>query len=404
MDTIAIIGAGLTAASAAGALREDGFDGRVVVVGTEPHLPYQRPPLSKGYLLGAVRLDEAAVHPAPWYAEHHVDLRLGVTATAIDLDRRTVVTDRGTLRYDRLLIATGARPRRLPLVDDSGAPATTLRTIEDSRRIKAELRPGRRIVVVGGGWIGLEVAAAARAAGAQVTVLEAGPLPLVRPLGPEVAELFRALHVEHGVDLRTGVVVTSVRHDGGEAVVTLLDGTTLRADLLVVGIGAVPDVGLAEAAGLRTDDGVVVDEHLRTSHRDVYAAGDVAQAYHPLLGRHVRVEHWDNALRQGRAAARSMLGASEPYARLPYFFTDQYDVGIEYVGSVGPDGYDELVLRGDVRDRRFSAFWVKEGRVLAGMHANERGAMRWIRTIVTVGQVDLSGLRDRRVELSTLAA
>jgi 3-phenylpropionate/trans-cinnamate dioxygenase ferredoxin reductase subunit len=403
VDTFAIAGGGLAAAKAIEGLRAGGFEGRIVLVGAEHHLPYERPPLSKGYLLGNEELEKAFVQPPDWYDEHDVDLRLGTNATGIDLDAHTLATDSGLVEYDRLLIATGARPRRLRLADDSGAPVAYLRTIEDSQRLKENLQPGRRIVIVGGGWIGLEVAAAARTAGSEVVVLEALELPLVRVLGPEVAEVFRTLHVEHGVDLRTSVSVASIAHDEGMAVVTLANGSSVTADLLVVGVGVAPNTELADAAGLHTDNGVVVDEHLRASHPDVFAAGDVASAYHPVLDRHVRVEHWDTAIQQGRTAARNMLDAKQAYTRLPYFFTDQYDLGIEYVGSVGPDGYDEVVLRGDVPGRQFTAFWAKDDRVLAGMHANDWDAVGPIRSIVTDAHVDLTRLRDSSIPLDVLA-
>ncbi|BDO42052.1 pyridine nucleotide-disulfide oxidoreductase [Cellulomonas sp. NTE-D12] len=372
-------------------------------MGAEQHLPYERPPLSKGYLLGAAELDDAFVHPSSWYADHDIELRLGTAVTAIDPGAHTVTAGQEPLVYSRLLIATGARPRRLGIADDSGAPVAYLRTIEDSQRLKAALEPGRRIVIVGGGWIGLEVAAAARTAGADVVVLEALAMPLVRVLGPEVAEVFGDLHREHGVEVRTAVSVTGVAPDGDRAVVTLADGSSLTADLLVVGVGVAPNTELAEAAGLETDNGVLVDERLRASDPDVFAAGDVANAYHPALGRRVRVEHWDTAIEHGRTAARNMLGAAEAYTRLPYFFTDQYDLGIEYVGSIGPDGYDEVVLRGDVAGRRFTAFWVNGDRVVAGMHANDRDAIEPVRRIVTAGRVDLGRLRDSRSPLDEIA-
>jgi 3-phenylpropionate/trans-cinnamate dioxygenase ferredoxin reductase component len=402
MDTFAIVGGGLAAAKATEGLRDGGFEGRIVLVGTERHLPYERPPLSKGYLSGDEELEKAFVHTPSWYDERDIDLRLGTAATGIDLDAHTLATDDGPVHYDRLLIATGARPRRLALADDSGAPVAYLRTIEDSQRLQAELQPGRRIVIVGGGWIGLEVAAAARTAGCEVVVLEALDLPLVRVLGPEVAEVFRALHVEHGVDLRTNVAVASIDQDRGQAVVSLADGSTMTADLLIVGVGVAPNSELAEAAGLATDNGVVVDEHLQASHPDVFAAGDVANAYHPLLERHVRNEHWDTAIEQGLTAANNMLDAEESYSRLPYFFTDQYDMGMEYVGSIGPDGYDEVILRGDVPARQLTAFWVRADSVVAGMHANEWDAIDAIRSIMAAGRVNLSRLRDSSIPLDAL--
>jgi 3-phenylpropionate/trans-cinnamate dioxygenase ferredoxin reductase component len=402
IGTIVVVGGGLAAGKALETLRDAGFDGRVVLVAQEQHLPYERPPLSKGYLLGDQELDSTFVHAATWYDEHGIDLRLGITATAVDVERHTVTVAEEDLGYDRLLIATGATVRRLPAAHESDAPVSYLRTIEDSTRIKAALLPGRRVTVIGGGWIGLEVAAAARTAGCEVTVVEALELPLVRVLGPEVARVFAELHRSHGVDLRTNVSVSAVESDAGAAVVHLDDGATLESDLIVVGVGVTPNAGLAETAGLETENGVVVDEWLRSSHPDVFAAGDVANAYHPRLGRHLRVEHWDNAIEQGITAARNMVGAEQPYDRLPYFFTDQYDLGMEYVGSVGPDGYDEVVLRGDVPGGVFTAFWLKDGKVLAGMHANDWDATDAVRSIVDAQQVDLAGLRDRDVRLDDL--
>ncbi|HEX6337328.1 MAG TPA: FAD-dependent oxidoreductase, partial [Jiangellaceae bacterium] len=339
-----------------------------------------------------------------WYVDQDVDLRLGMAVRTVDVDAHTVAVGPDEIGFDRLLIATGATARRLPVVQDAAAPVTYLRTIEDSQRIRAALHPGRRIVVIGGGWIGLEVTSAARNAGCDVVVIEALENPLVRVLGPEVAQVFADLHRSHGVDLRTNTTVSSVDADAGRAMVHLADGATVAADLVVVGVGVAPETALADAAGLKVDNGIVVDEYLRTSHPDVFAAGDVANAYHPRLGRHLRVEHWDNAIAQGLAAAGNMLGAQEPYERLPYFYTDQYDVGMEYVGSIGPAGYDEVVLRGDVDRRTFTAFWLKGDTVLAGMHVNDWDAIESIRRIVSAQKVDLAGLRDAGVPLDELTA
>jgi 3-phenylpropionate/trans-cinnamate dioxygenase ferredoxin reductase component len=402
IGTIVVVGGGLAAGKALEALRDGGFDGRVILVAQEQHLPYERPPLSKGYLLGDQELDSTFVHATTWYDEHGIDLRLGIPARAVDVEGHNVTVAGEDLGYDRLLIATGATVRRLPAADESDAPVSYLRTIEDSERIKASLLPGRRVTVIGGGWIGLEVAAAARTAGCDVTVVEALEMPLVRVLGPEVAWVFAELHRSHGVDLRTNVSVSAVDSDAGAAVVHLDDGSTLESDLIVVGVGVTPNAGLAESAGLETENGVVVDEWLRSSHPDVFAAGDVANAYHPRLGRHLRVEHWDNAIEQGITAARNMIGAEQPYERLPYFFTDQYDLGMEYVGSVGPEGYDEVVLRGDVPGGVFTAFWLKDGKVLAGMHANDWDATDAVRRVVDAHHVDLAALRDPEAPLDDL--
>jgi 3-phenylpropionate/trans-cinnamate dioxygenase ferredoxin reductase subunit len=403
-QTFVVVGAGLAAAKAVEELRSAGFEGSVVVYGDEHHLPYERPPLSKGYLLGNDELESAFVHDPDWYDQNDVDLRLGQAVTGLDLAAHVIRTADGEQSYDRVLIATGSTPRHLTMADESGAPVAYLRTIEDSQRLKELFQDGASVAVVGGGWIGLETAAAARTAGASVTVLESLDLPLLRVLGPEVGRVFADLHTEHGVELRTGVEVSGIDSDGHRAVVHLGDAT-VDADLVVVGIGVTPNVALAEAAGLRTDNGILVDEHLTTSDPDVFAAGDVANAMHPLLGRRVRVEHWDTAIEQGKTAAHAMLGHEPTYDRLPYFFTDQYDLGMEYVGNVGPEGYDELVLRGDTSaagGRTFTAFWLQGGRVLAGMHANDWDATDHIRAIV--GQtIDAGRLRDETASLEQLA-
>jgi 3-phenylpropionate/trans-cinnamate dioxygenase ferredoxin reductase component len=378
-EPFVIVGGGLTAAKAVEQLRESGYDGDLVVFAREHHLPYERPPLSKGYLLGNDERDSVFVHDAGWYAENDVDLRLGVSVDAVDPVARTVSAGDARTPYTQLLLATGSAPRPLALADDSGAPVAYLRVLEDSERLKQAFTDGARIAVLGGGWIGLEAASAARAAGAEVTVVESLDLPLLRVLGPEVAGVFADLHREHGVDLHLGARLTGVDRSGAGVRLTLDDGT-VDADLLLIGIGAAPSTALAEAAGLDVDNGVLVDEHLHTSAPDVLAAGDIANAWHPVLGRRVRVEHWDNAIEQGKAAARSMLGEDVSYDRLPYFFTDQYDLGMEYVGHADPAEVDEVVVRGDTTgDRVFTAYWVKDGVVAAGMHANDWDAIDGIR-------------------------
>jgi NADPH-dependent 2,4-dienoyl-CoA reductase/sulfur reductase-like enzyme len=399
---IVIVGAGLAAAHAVDELREGGHEDEVVLVGTEPHVPYNRPPLSKGLLLGTEEQDSIFVHDAPWYADHDVDLRLGTTVTGIDLDRRRVRVGEEDLPYDRLLLATGSRPRHLDAADRSGGRVAYLRTLEDSLALRSAFGPDRHVVIVGAGWIGLETAAAARTAGADVTVVESLDLPLLRVLGPEVAATFADLHRGHGVDLRLGATIDSFTDAGsGRTAVRLADGSEVTADLVVVGIGVAPADELGRDAGLRADNGILVDESLRTSDPYVFAAGDVANHAHPTLGRRIRVEHWDTAIEQGKVAARNMVGGDEPYTRLPYFFTDQYDLGMEYVGNVGPDGYDEVVLRGDPAGQ-FTAFWLAGGRVLAGMHVNDWDAIDPIRAIVGA-EVDPGRLRDTSVDLADLA-
>jgi 3-phenylpropionate/trans-cinnamate dioxygenase ferredoxin reductase subunit len=352
-ETVVIVGGGLAGAKTAQALREQGYAGSVTLVGAEEELPYERPPLSKGYLMGKDEFEKAVVHPEEWYAEHDVDLRRGVRVTAIDRAAHEVELDDGTrLPYGALVLATGSEPRTL---DVPNAEPLTLRTHADSDRIKDTFGRRKRLAVVGGGWIGLEVAAAAREAGTDVTLMEAAEQPLLGVLGPEMGKVFADLHREHGVDLRLGS--------------TDLGG--LEADAVVVGVGVRPRTELAEAAGLDVDNGVLVDATLRTSDPDIYAVGDIANHDHPVLGRRIRVEHWATALNQPAAAAAAILGGYAPYERLPYFFSDQYDLGMEYVGYATRDDDARVVIRGDVEKREFVAFWLDDqDRILAAMNVN----------------------------------
>jgi NADPH-dependent 2,4-dienoyl-CoA reductase/sulfur reductase-like enzyme len=379
-EPFVIVGGGLTAAHTASQLRESGYDKDIVLFAAEQHLPYERPPLSKGYLLGKDERDSVFVHDAAWYDDHGVDVRLGTEVDAVDPSGHTVSADGSTTPFAKLLLATGSSPRRLAAADESGGPVAYLRVLEDTERLKAAFHEGARIAILGAGWIGLEAAAAAREAGAEVTVVESLDLPLLRVMGPEVAAVFADLHREHGVELRLGAQVSAFRRAGAGISLTFEGGAPVEADLLLVGIGASPNTDLAKSAGLDVDNGVLVDQHLRTSAPDVLAAGDVANAFHPVLDRHIRVEHWDNAIKQGKAAALSMLGEDVSYDRLPYFFTDQYDLGMEYVGHADPADVDEVVVRGDTSgDRVFTAYWVKDGTVVAGMHANDWDAIDGIK-------------------------
>jgi 3-phenylpropionate/trans-cinnamate dioxygenase ferredoxin reductase component len=399
--TFVIIGAGLAGAKACEALRERGFDGRVVLLGDERHRPYERPALSKDYLTGKSEREQLFVHPAAWYTDHDIDLRTGHEATAIDrTSRRVTLADGDHVGYDRLLLATGSSPRRLPVPGGDAEGVHYLRRVEDSDRIKDTLAASARIVVVGGGWIGLEVAAAARQSGVEVVVVETAALPLLGVLGPEAAQVFAGLHRDHGVDLRTGTQVAAITTDGaGRATGVRLaagsGGGLIEADAVVVGVGATPNTRLAAAAGLSIEDGVVVDATLATSDPAICAAGDIARADHPVLGTRVRVEHWANALNQPATAAATMLGEHATYDRLPYFFSDQYDLGMEYTGHVVPGGYDRVVFRGDVDAREFVAFWCRQDRVLAGMNVNVWGVTDQIKALIGSGlAVDPERLAD----------
>jgi 3-phenylpropionate/trans-cinnamate dioxygenase ferredoxin reductase subunit len=400
-----IAGASLAGAKAAEALRAEGFGGPVVLIGEEDELPYERPALSKDYLLGKADRESIYVHPAQWYADHDVTLRLGVAVTGIDRTTREVaLADGSRVGYAKLLLATGSQPRRLPVPGADLDGVLYLRRVQDSDRIREAFQAASRVAVIGAGWIGLETAAAARAAGDEVTVLEVAELPLLRVLGREVAQVFAGLHIEHGVDLRCGVQVAEITGTAGRADgVRLADGSHVPADVIIAGVGITPSTQLAAAAGLEVDNGIMVSAQLRSSDPQIYAAGDVANAYHPLLARHLRVEHWANALHQPQIAARAMLGQDASYERLPYFFTDQYDLGMEYAGYVDPGGYDDVILRGDVDRREFIAFWLKGGRVLAGMNVNVWDVTDAIRDLVRSGRpVDQSRLGDPQVPLADL--
>jgi len=367
MPSYVIAGASLAGAKAAETLRDEGFDGDIVLIGAEQERPYERPPLSKGYLLGSDSRDSVYVHAADWYAEHGVDLREGVTVTAIDRSARTLATSSGAqVSYDRLLLATGASPRRLDFPGSDREEVLYLRTLGDSDRLRSAFQRGIRVVVAGAGWIGLETAAAARTAECPVTVLEPQPGALHDQVGPELGAVFADLHRAHGVEFRFGEKAVEFR----PGMVITSGGAQIPADVLVVGIGAAPNDDLAARAGLETGNGVLTDEALHTSDPDIFAAGDVANSVNPLLGRRVRVEHWANALNGGPAAARSMLGQPVRYDQVPYFYSDQYDLGMECAGLPSPGRYDQVLYRGNQATREFIAFWLSGGAVIAGMNVN----------------------------------
>jgi NADPH-dependent 2,4-dienoyl-CoA reductase/sulfur reductase-like enzyme len=392
-SSVVIVGGGLAGAKTAEALRDQGYEGPVTLVGAEQHLPYERPPLSKDYLAGKAEFDDAIVHPADWYKQHDVTLRLGTEVTAVHPSESAVELAGGErLEYGALVLATGSSPRRLPI--PGAENALTLRYREDSDAIRATFGGGKRLVIVGAGWIGLEVAAAARDKGTEVTVLESAELPLLAVLGPEMGTVFADLHREHGVDLRFGVSVAEIAPDG----VRLEDGTHFAADAVVLGVGAAPRTELAEEAGLVTDNGVLVDAALQTSDPAIYAVGDIANHDHPVLGQRVRVEHWATALNQPAAAVAAIVGDDgDGYRELPYFFSDQYDLGMEYVGT-SPRG-SRVVTRGDVPGREFVAFWLDgDDRIRASMNVNVWDVVDEIKPLIAEGrQVDVGKLADSNV-------
>lgn len=415
-ERFVIVGGGLAGAKAATTLREEGFDGEVVVLSAEGQQPYDRPPLSKAYLpktgADAARARTKAFLDDPgFYEVNRIDLRLGTQATEIDVCEREVSVEGGELRYDRLLLATGSDVIRLQLPGSDLPGIHYLRTMVDADRLHEALQGGTRVVVVGAGWIGLEVAAAARAHDCTVTVVDVVEVPLARVLGPELGSVYAQLHRDHGVELRmqTGVTGFAPGMNGGVGAVALDDGEEIAADVVVIGVGVRPNASLAQQAGIAVDNGILVDEQLRTSDADVFAAGDCVNLWSPFYQRRLRVEHWANALNGGPAAARAMLGQEVLYDRIPYFYSDQYDFGMEYSGWVDPSDYDEVVFRGNREAREFVAFWVKRseagtGTVLAALNGNVWDVVGDLRALIrSRAAVDLARLRDPDVPLAELA-
>ncbi len=400
--TFAIVGASLAGAKAAQELRARGFDGRVLLIGSETEPPYERPPLTKDYLRGEAERSAARVHPDGFYEEHGIELETGTTVSALSLaERRLSLADGREIGYDKLLLATGAEPRRPAVPGAELEGVHYLRTLADADVLRERLREGAHAVAVGGGWIGSEFAASARQRGVQVTLIDPVALPGARILGEEVASFYRDVHARHGVELRLGEGVERFeRHDGVTRVHTS-SGAAIDCDFAVVGIGVVPRVELARDAGLEIDDGIAVDASLRTSDPNVFAAGDVASALHPFYVRRLRVEHWANALNQGPAAARAMLGEDVVYDRIPYFFSDQYDVGMEYSGYT--DGTEQLVIRGDVASSEFVALWLRAGQVVAGMNVNVWDVNQHVQALIRSRKpVDAAALADPERPLASL--
>jgi 3-phenylpropionate/trans-cinnamate dioxygenase ferredoxin reductase subunit len=401
--TFVIVGASLAGAKAAETLRTEGFDGRVVLVGEEPVRPYERPPLSKDYLRGESNFDKAAVHKEDFYKENDIELLTSTRVSRLDpASKQVVLEPGGSLHYDQLLLATGSSPRTLPVAGADLEGIYYLRTVADSDALREALGKAGKVVVIGAGWVGSEVAASARQMNNEVTLIEPAHAPLEHVLGAEVGALFGHLHVEHGVDLRLGLGVTAFRGGQKAEAVELSDGSLVSGDVFVVGVGARPRTELAEAAGLELGDGIVLDQYLATSVPDIWAAGDVANAWYRDLGRRLRLEHWSGALNQGPAAAKNMLGRQLPYAKVPFFYSDQYDLGLEYRGFAPT--WDQVVYRGDKDRRELIVFWLDHGRAMAGMNVNVWDFGDEIAALVFPPRpIDPGALADPSVDLASLA-
>jgi 3-phenylpropionate/trans-cinnamate dioxygenase ferredoxin reductase subunit len=398
-----IVGASLAGAKAADTLRQEGFDGEVVLIGEEPLRPYERPPLSKGYLQGSTVQEKVFVHEADFYEDHDIDIRLGRLVESIDTRAREVSLDDGErVRFDSCLIATGSAPRRLTIPGSDLEGVYYLRDLADADRLRAAITTAGKVAVIGAGWIGCEVAASARQLNAEVAMVEAAAVPLGRVLGEELGRFYADVHADHGVEMHLGVGIESFAGNNAVEEVRLVDGQKVPCDLVVVGVGVTPRVELGQAGGLEVDNGILTDEYLATSAPGVYAAGDVANAWHPTFGRRIRLEHWSSALNQGPTAARNMLGQSSPYTKVPYFFSDQYDIGMEYSGYA--TNWDQIVYRGDPASREFIAFWMQQGRVGAGMNVNVWDVADHIATLVAAQTpMDPGRLADPEVDLADLA-
>jgi 3-phenylpropionate/trans-cinnamate dioxygenase ferredoxin reductase component len=395
---VVVLGAGLAAANVASTLREAGDQRPVTIVGDEGLRPYERPGLSKGVLQGKDEVDSLYVHDSEWYERSDVKLLLDDPAVAIDVAGQSVRLASGqALDYADLVIATGARPRTLDLPGTSLQGVHTLRRIPDCLALKESFGEGRRLVVIGAGWIGLEVAAAAALAGTSVTVLEHDGVPLRRALGDRMGSYFARLHRAHGVDLRTGISLSGI--EGRETVSGVrADGELFPADVVVIGVGVAPNTELAQQAGLDVENGVLADERLHV-HEHILAIGDVANAMNTAVGSRLRVEHWDNAIRHGRLAGEVLLGKDSRYDWQPYFFTDQFDLGMEYVGRGAMD--DDVVVRGSEESGEFIAFWQRQGLVTAAMNVNIWDVNDDLRALIG-RQIDPSRLTDEEVPLTDL--
>ena len=403
LSTVVIVGASLAGGVAADTLRQEGFDGSLVLVGAEPHPPYERPPLSKSYLRGETPFEKALVRPAGFYEQNKIETLFGVRATRVDPGQRTVDLDSGRqLRYDKLLVATGARNRRLPIPGVDVPGVFGLRSLADADAIGREIAPGRRAVVIGMGFIGCEVAASLRSRGVEVVALDPASAPLLHVLGPEIGQVVGGLHQENGVEAHFGESVTSLEGTGRLEAVVTNSGRRVPCDFAVIGVGVQPEIDFLAGSGVETQNGVLVDEYCRTNIVDVFAAGDVANHYHPLRGRRMRVEHWQNAMLQGAAAARNMLGKERPYDAIHWFWSDQYDVNLQYAGF--HDRWDRIIVRGNLARRDFLAFYLNEGRLDAIVAFNRGKELRRAMPLIKSGKsLDVDRLADESVDLRSLA-
>ncbi len=401
-STYVILGAGQAGGRAAETLRQEGFEGRVLLVGAEPWRPYERPPLSKGLLLGDTGEEQIFLRPADFYAEQGIELLLGLQATHVAPDQHRVeLSDGSHIIYDKLLLATGVRARTLPVPGINMPGIYTLRTLDDARTLAEAMAGSPRVLVVGAGFIGAEVAAACRTRGLPVTMVEPLAVPMQRALGERLGRLYADIHRDHGVDLRLRMGVAGFRGEGRVSEAILDNGEVVPCDLVVIGVGCVPETGYLAGAGLAREDGVLVDEYCRTNVPDVFAAGDMARWWHPTLSTHLRVEHWDNAENQGPAAARAMLGRPEPYAPVSYFWSDQYTYALQYLGHHA--GGEQEVLRGSLEARKFSLFYLRDGLPVAAFCLNApKDSMAARRLIGAHALVDAAKLADEGVELRSL--
>jgi len=403
MPTIAIVGASLAGSSAAATLREEGFDGRTVLIGAEPQLPYDRPPLSKNYLRGTTPFEKTLLRPPEFYRERDIEMRLGTTVTRVDAEKRTLALQDGErLEFDQLLIATGGRNKRFPIPGIDLPGVYDLRTVADADRIREAIGHGGRAVVVGLGFIGAEVAASMRQSGLEVVAVEPFKTPLYRALGEEIGRVVEGLHRDNGVEMILDDAVTAFEGSGKVERVVTRNGRRIECSLAVFGLGIEPATELVAGTPVRIDNGIVVDDQCRTNVPGIFAAGDVANHHHPVCGRRIRVEHWQNGVKQGAAAARSMLGRGQSYDEVHWFWSDQFDANIQYAGFHAP--WDRMVVRGSLPERKFLAFYLIEGRVESVVAINQGRDMRRTLPIIKARvAVDPARLEDPNVDLRTLA-